>query len=190
MTNSPTTEFGRALLAIVPQLRVFARSLCRRQDEADDLVQETLLRAWEARDSLRTPDKIKPWALTILRNAYNIERRKRRFQVEDGDGTFAAQLSVSDAQSVSVDFHDVMKAFDKLSAEHRDVIMLICVQGLSYEDAARICGTAVGTIKSRLSRARNSLAASLGIGGVIDIDTEAQIRSVLTRPVSPVTAMA
>ena len=159
--TAPPSEFGRQLLIMVPQLRVYARSLCNRQDAADDLVQETLLRAWESRGKLRTPENLKSWLFAILRNSFYLEFRKKRHEVEDIEGHFAAQLCAGDDPTVSRDVKDVLEVLERLPAEQREVIVLICVERLSYDEAARICNTAVGTIKSRLFRARSSLARYL-----------------------------
>ncbi|MEL6288845.1 MAG: sigma-70 family RNA polymerase sigma factor [Pseudomonadota bacterium] len=146
------------LIALMPNLRAFARSLCGNPTRADDLVQETLVKAWAKQDTFQQGTNLKAWLFTILRNTYLTEIRKRKREVEDVDDVLAGQLSVAAAQDDYLDFTDLTEALQKLGSDQREAILLVGAEGLSYEEAAAICGCAVGTIKSRVNRARNRLA--------------------------------
>ena len=153
------------LLAAVPSLRAFAISLCGRIDRADDLVQDTLVRALTHIDRFEKGTNLNAWLFTILRNLFLSEYRKRRREVEDVDGIYAAGLTSIPAQGAHLDFEDMRRALAKLPDDQREALILIAAQGFSYEDAATICGTAVGTMKSRVNRARRRLSEQLGLQG-------------------------
>ena len=158
-------SFSDGLTAVAPHLRAFAISLCGSHDIADDLVQDTLLRAWKSQDSLKDPRALKPWMFTILRNLFIEHRRRRRFEVEDVDGIMAAKQSASPSQLQRLHFDDVQNALKTLKPEFREVLVLVGAEGLSYEDAAQIADVEVGTIKSRLNRARAQLVRALDDDG-------------------------
>jgi RNA polymerase sigma-70 factor (ECF subfamily) len=149
------------LLAAVPRLRAFALSLCRQNAAADDLVQETLVKAWANLGSYEPGSNMSGWLYTIMRNEFYSEFRKRRHEVGDPDGVFAARLASRPVQEDHLHFLDFRDALDRLADDHREALMLVGASGLSYEDAAAICGCAVGTMKSRVNRARTKLAAML-----------------------------
>lgn len=151
------------LLRATPNLRAFAISLTNNVDRADDLVQDTLLRAIANIDRFQPGTNLNAWLFTILRNLFHSEYRKRRREVEDADGSYAARLAVRPEQGGCLDLDDVRRALDRLSADQREAVLLIGASGFSYEEAARICGVAVGTIKSRVNRARTRLADMLGL---------------------------
>jgi RNA polymerase sigma-70 factor, ECF subfamily len=161
MTEIKMDGMQAQLVALVPNLRAFAKSLCRIPDHADDLVQETLVKAWQYRASFAPGSNLKAWVFSILRNTYISELRKRRFEVCDTDGGLAAQLSVKAPQMGHMDLMDFAKAFDGLPLEQREALILIGAEGFSYEEAAAMCGCATGTIKSRVNRARARLAGLL-----------------------------
>jgi RNA polymerase sigma-70 factor (ECF subfamily) len=152
------------LIAAIPRLRAFAFSLCRNADRADDLVQQTLVKAWANMKSFEPGSNIAAWLYTILRNEFYSEFRKLRHEVADTDGMFAARLASYPTQDSHMDFQDFRTALFKLADDHREALMLIGASGLSYEDAAQLCGCAVGTMKSRVHRARAKLAELLTIG--------------------------
>ncbi|KAA2236532.1 sigma-70 family RNA polymerase sigma factor [Salinarimonas soli] len=154
-----------SLLAAVPSLRAFAISLCGRVDRADDLVQDTLVRALTHIDRFEKGTNLNAWLFTILRNLFLSEYRKRRREVEDVDGSYAASLTSIPEQGAHLDFEDMRRALAKLPDDQREALILIAAQGFSYEDAAMICGTAVGTMKSRVNRARRRLSEQLGLQG-------------------------
>jgi RNA polymerase sigma-70 factor, ECF subfamily len=152
------------LLAAIPNLRAFAVSLCGNLDHADDLVQETLVKAWSNLGSFAEGSNLRAWLFTILRNIYYSEYRKRRREIADPDGAFAANLSTPPAQSGHMDLLDFRAALFELPSDQREALILIGASGLSYDEAAGICGCAVGTMKSRVNRARNRLAERLSLG--------------------------
>ncbi|MBH0237264.1 sigma-70 family RNA polymerase sigma factor [Methylobrevis albus] len=170
---TPSTNFRDGLLAEIPSLRAFAISLCGKLDRADDLVQETLMKAWAANASFTEGTNLRAWLFTILRNVYFSQLRRTRREVEDADGKHAATLSVVGEQHARLDLGDFKEALAKLPPDQREVLTLIGASGFSYEEAAEICGVPVGTIKSRLNRARARLTALLAIEHVSEIGPDA-----------------
>src|ERR671912_1487144 len=158
---TPEPALRDALLAAVPSLRAFAISLCGQMDRADDLVQETLLRALTGIDRFERGTNLNAWLFTILRNLFHSEYRKRRREVEDAGGAFAAKLRTQPDQQTHLDYEDFLTAFAKLPPDQREALLLVGAQGMSYEEAAEVCNVPVGTIKSRVNRARNKLAELL-----------------------------
>jgi RNA polymerase sigma-70 factor, ECF subfamily len=152
-----------SMLAAVPGLRAFAMSLCGKMDRADDLVQETLLRALSNIDSFTPGTNMSAWLFTILRNLFRSEYRKRRREVEDGDGRFSATLKMQPDQPGHIEFEEFRAALAKLPPDQREALVLVGASGFSYEEAANICGCAVGTIKSRVNRARTRLTELLSL---------------------------
>ena len=167
------------ILAAVPSLRAFAISLCGNGDRADDLVQETLLRAIANIDSFQPGSNLPAWLFTILRNLFRSEYRKRRREVEDADGRYAETLKSHPEQTGRVEFSEFRAALAKLPSDQREALILVGASGFSYEDAAAICGCAVGTIKSRVNRARTRLADLLAIDSVDDFGPDRATRAVL-----------
>lgn len=172
MTDTRSRDMQDQLAELVPNLRAFARSICRNADHADDLVQETLVKAWRYRSSFAAGSNLKAWLFTILRNTFVSERRKRKYEVHDHDGIMAQQLSVKAAQPGHMDLLDFSKAFEQLADEQREALLLIGAEGFSYEDAALMCGCAVGTIKSRVNRARVKLAELLGVDSAAEFGND------------------
>jgi RNA polymerase sigma-70 factor, ECF subfamily len=156
------SPFRDGLLAELPRLRAFARSIARNPDRADDLVQETLVKAWAHHAKFKDGTNLRAWLFTILRNTYYGELRSRRREVSDTDGYHAAQLSSAPAQLHYLELQNVAQAFGGLTAGQREALFLVGVSGLTYDEAARIGGCAVGTIKSRVFRARQILLDKLG----------------------------
>ncbi|MBV9428047.1 MAG: sigma-70 family RNA polymerase sigma factor [Bradyrhizobiaceae bacterium] len=169
-----------AVLAAVPSLRAFAISLSGNVDRADDLVQETLLRALVNIDSFEPGTNLSAWLFTILRNLFRSEYRKRRREVEDGDGTYAESLKSQPEQEARVEFREFRAALAKLPADQREALILVGASGFSYEEAAGICGCAVGTIKSRVNRARTRLAELMSIESLDDFGPDRATRAVLS----------
>jgi len=151
------------LLRSVPQLRAFAVSLTSDREKAEDLVQETLLRALTHMDRLERGTNLQAWLSTILRNQFYTGYRKRRREREDPDGLIAAKVAVAPEQGVRLDYRDVLDAVAKLPPRQRQAILLIGAEGRTYQEAATICRTSLGTMKSRVNRARTRLALALGI---------------------------
>lgn len=135
-------------------LRAFALSLCRNPSTADDLVQETVMKAWKSIGSFEQGTNMRAWLFTILRNTYYTVHRKSVREVADGDGHFAATLSVKPDHDGKLAMTDFLVAFDQLPDEQREALTLVGASGFTYQEAADMCGVAAGTIKSRVSRAR------------------------------------
>ena len=169
----------KAVLGAVPSLRAFAISLCGNVDRADDLVQETLLRALANIDSFQPGTNMAAWLFTILRNHFRSEYRKRRREVEDSDGHYAETLKTQPEQHGQVEFREFREALAHLPADQREALILVGASGFSYEDAAAICGCAVGTIKSRVNRARSKLSALLYVDGAEDFGPDETVRAVI-----------
>ena len=159
----PHPVFKEELINHVPKLRAFARSLARNPTQADDLVQDTLVKALANAEKFEPGSNLGAWLFTILRNQFYSQFRKARREVEDVDGRLAARLSVQPEQDGVLDLEDFKVAFSRLRADHREVLSLVGALGCSYEEAARICDCAVGTIKSRVHRARLKLIELLGV---------------------------
>lgn len=155
--------FKADLIGAIPSLRAFGMSLAQNADRADDLVQETLVKAWDKQNSFEPGTNLKAWLFTILRNEFYSQMRKRGREVQDSDGIMTARLAIHPAQEGSLDFEDFRAALDQLPEDQREAIILIGASGFSYEEAAEICDCAVGTVKSRVSRARARLAEMLQI---------------------------
>ena len=158
---SPHTHVRETMLAAVPSLRAFAISLCGNVDRADDLVQEALLRALANLSSFQPGTNMSAWLFTILRNLFRSEYRKRRREVEDVDGSYADQLTSLPEQTGRLELDEFREALNLLPPEQRESLILVGATGFSYEEAAQICGCAVGTIKSRVNRARRSTRRNL-----------------------------
>lgn len=154
--------FREELIGMVPRLRRYALSLTRDSVEADDLVQMTLLKAWEFRDRFRTGTNFVAWLFTILRNGHINGRRRHWREVADPDGFHAGSLSEPASQQHKIDLQDLETALGRLDAAHREALTLVAVEGLTYEAAAAIIGCPPGTVKSRVSRARDRLSQALG----------------------------
>jgi len=159
-----------ALVAAMPNLRAFAISLCGNADRADDLVQETLMKAWGNIGSFTEGTNMAAWLFTILRNIFYSDYRKRRREVDDPDGEMAGRLSTLPDQPGHMDFLDFKAALQKLPPDQREALILVGASGLSYEAAAEICKCAVGTMKSRVNRGRARLIELLALKGHTDFD--------------------
>jgi RNA polymerase sigma-70 factor (ECF subfamily) len=157
-------ECRQLLLAAAPALRRFALSLAQDSTSADDLVQDTLLRAWQNRASFTPGTNFEAWTFTILRNQFYTCRRKHR-EVQDEEGVHAARLVSLPDQTAHLDLQDVQAAVSRLPPVMREALVLVTVEDLSYEEAAAIMNCEIGTAKSRVWRARDRLARLLGFGG-------------------------
>jgi RNA polymerase sigma-70 factor (ECF subfamily) len=144
-------------------MRAFAISLCGDVDRADDLVQETLVKAWKNIASFEEGTNLKAWLFTILRNTFFSQIRKRRREVSIDDTAIELRLSVHPEQQGFSDLTDFKKALLQLSDDQREALILVGAEGFSYEEAAEIAGCAIGTVKSRVNRARTRMSELLGI---------------------------
>ena len=157
----------------LPALRAFARSLVTDAATADDLVQETILKAWSKLDSFERGTNLRAWLFTILRNTFYSTLRKRSWEVEDVDEQRANRLPQKPAQEGKLAMQDFLVALRRLSAEQREALLLVGASGFSYDEAAEMCGCATGTIKSRVNRARERLSEILDLDedeGIMESD--------------------
>lgn len=154
-------QFRDHLVAAIPKLRAFALSLASHSDYADDLVQETLMKAWNHQNSFQAGTNIKAWLFTILRNEYFSQLRKRKREVEDADGDYASNVMTPGGQESQLDMADLRIALQQLPDDQREAVVLVGASGFSYQEVAQICQVPVGTVKSRVNRARNKLAVLL-----------------------------
>jgi RNA polymerase sigma-70 factor (ECF subfamily) len=161
LSEDPIDDPRDRLAGAIPRLRAFAISLTRDVSQADDLVQDTILKAWSNMDRFDPATNLDAWLFTILRNTFYSALRKTRREVQDTDGAHAATLSIRPAHDARLAFQDFQRAFDALSPEHREVLILVGASGFSCEEAAEMMGVAVGTVKSPASRARRRLAELL-----------------------------
>jgi RNA polymerase sigma-70 factor (ECF subfamily) len=182
--NTASPALKEALLELIPNLRAFAVSLCGDIERADDLVQETLLKAWNHLDTFEEGTNLRAWLFTILRNTYFSECRRRRREVEDRDGMKAADLSVHPEQPGHLDMQDFRRALDGLPIDQREALVLVGAAGFSYEEAAQISGCAVGTIKSRVNRARTKLTELLSVNAPHEYGPDPATEAIVARTVS------
>ena len=162
--------FKRELTEVVPHLRAFARGLCGRPDMADDLVQEALLKAWAAQERFEPGTSMRAWTFVILRNAYLTDMRRNRFRGEYDETVAERILTAPAGQEEPLHLSDLHRALLTLPPERREALLLVGAGGFSYEEAANICGCAVGTIKSRVGRARAALSSMMEDGDIPDRD--------------------
>jgi RNA polymerase sigma-70 factor (ECF subfamily) len=167
--SAPVTDFRTELVSHLPHLRAVARALTGHRDRADDLVNDTVLKALSAEAQFQPGTYLKAWLMTILRNHYINGLRRTRIEVETIGEIPEAALPSAPNQEHVVEVNEVANALQRMSVEHREILVLVSAAGLSYEEASEVCGCAVGTIKSRLNRARNELkrvlAKSRGLAG-------------------------
>ncbi len=163
----------------MPNLRAFAISLSGNADRADDLVQETILRALANIHSFQPGTNLPAWLFTILRNRFRSEYRKRRREVEDADGHYTDSLVSQPEQTAKLEYKELRAALDKLPSDQREALILVGASGFSYEEAAAICGCAVGTIKSRVNRARTRLANELDVKSIEDFGPDRNTRAAM-----------
>ncbi|WP_368373073.1 sigma-70 family RNA polymerase sigma factor [Rubellimicrobium arenae] len=159
------SSFDRDVLALQPALCAFARRLLRQEADVEDLVQETILKALAARDRFHDGTNLKAWLFTIMRNSFNTRWRKARRETTPGAEAIEQSATTPATQATDLWAREAIgRLLNDLSPAHREILILIPVLGLGYEDAAEVCNCSVGTIKSRLNRARAALA------GLVDGD--------------------
>ena len=165
----PDSELRRELVHHLPHLRAVARGLTGHRDRADDLVNDTILKALSAEAQFRPGTHLRAWLMTILRNHYINGLRRTKIELETIGEIPESAMSAGPNQESVVEYNEVASALMRMSPEHREILVLVSAAGLSYEEAADVCGCAVGTIKSRLNRARRELrqvlAKSRGFAG-------------------------
>lgn len=179
----PPSEPREAILEHLGSLRAFALSLSRNSAMADDLVQETLLKAWSRFDLYAEGTNLRAWLFTILRNHYYSLLRKRGREVADVDGAMTARLSVKPDHDGRLALSDLASAFAQLPLEQREALLLVGAMGFSVEEAAEACGCAPGTIKSRANRGRRMLARLMAMdaGETLELTDRATL-AVLSSP--------
>jgi RNA polymerase sigma-70 factor (ECF subfamily) len=167
-------EMRTALLEAVPHLRAFARSLSRNRDQADDLVNDTIVRAIAASNQFTPGTNFRAWVFTILRNLFYNQGRRGKTKFSSIDDVATEEPAVVATQESSLEFDDFRRAFFQLPDHHREALILVGASGLNYEAAAEICGCQVGTMKSRVSRARTELRRMLDEDAITTQRTESK----------------
>lgn len=165
----PPTSWRNEVVELIPALRAFAWSLSHNGSDADDLVQDTLIKAWTHREKFQVGTNLRAWLFTILRNTYYTGLVRRRREVRDEMGEYAGALISPATQDWTVAMRALQAALQQLPAEHREALILVGAAGLSYEEAAEICGCALGTIKSRVNRARTRLLKIMDADDATDV---------------------
>jgi len=164
LSPSDEAQFKAELVALIPHLRAFARSMTGSPSEADDLAQEALAKAWQARESFTVGTNLKAWAFMILRNQFYTDKRRSWRNVQLDQEAAERTLVARDDPMAPLELNELRMALSALAAEQREALILIGAGGMSYEEAAAICDCAVGTVKSRVSRARQTLRELLESG--------------------------
>lgn len=164
-----TTSWRDEVVGLIPALRAFAWSLSHNASDSDDLVQDTLIKAWTNRDKFEPGTNLRAWLFTILRNTYYTSVIRRRREIPDEGGEYANGLRAPATQDWSVALHSLQAALAQLPDEHREALILVGAAGLSYEEAAEVCGCALGTIKSRVNRARARLLKIMDAEDATDV---------------------
>lgn len=157
-------DFKQELEALIPHLRAFARNLCGKPDMADDLAQDALLKAWAARKRYKAGTNMRAWVFVILRNQFLSQMRRSRFTGEWDESVAERTLSTPAHQDHQMQLTDLQRALMRLPAAQREALVLVGAGGFSYEEAAGICDCAVGTVKSRVARARAALDEMIDSG--------------------------
>ena len=168
--DAPDSDPRDQLVAHLPALRAFALSLTREGASADDLVQDTIVKAWTNMDKFQAGTNLRAWLFTILRNTFYSSRRKTKREVSDTDGLHAARQATRPDHDGRLALKDFRVAFQQLPVEQREALILVGASGFSYEEAAQMTGVAVGTVKSRANRGRRKLAELLDLKGADDLD--------------------
>ena len=157
--------FKRELVGLIPHLRAFARTLCGDPAAADDLAQDAMMKAWDARTSFQPGTNMKAWTFMILRNQFYSEKRRSWRQSQLDQEAAERTLVAADDPAAPIALDELRQALSSLPDEQREALILVGAGGFAYEEAAEICQCAVGTVKSRVSRARKALQATLERGG-------------------------
>lgn len=168
MNHTPPTDLGEALVAALPQLRRYALAVCRSPDTADELVQEACERALAAQGPGDADTPLLPWLFTIVRNRWIDRQRRRQTEGQVSDIDEHPELVGTSGEDERVDARRtlvrVQQAIERLQPEQRELMLLVCVEELSYKEAAAVTGVPIGTVMSRLARARMRVAEWVGLG--------------------------
>src|ERR1700761_8697216 len=160
-TEADDNAFKRELVQLIPHLRAFARTLCGDPTAADDLAQDAMMKAWDARASFQMGTNMKAWTFMILRNQFYSEKRRSWRQTQLDQEAAERTLAATDDPASPLALDELRQALTMLPTEQREALILVGAGGFAYEEAAEICGCAVGTVKSRVSRARRALQGIL-----------------------------
>ena len=163
-TPEEDEAFKRELVKLIPHLRAFARTLAGEPAGADDLAQDAMMKAWDARNSFQMGTNMKAWTFMILRNQFYSEKRRSWRQSQLDQEAAERTLVAVDDPEAPVALDELRLSLAMLPAEQREALVLVGAGGFAYEEAAEICNCAVGTVKSRVSRARRALHAILDDG--------------------------
>ncbi len=162
-TDIAEADIRHQIVALLPDLRAFARFLVRDRAAADDVVQDSIVRALGAISQFQPGTNLKAWLFTILRNQFYEQARRRKREASALQGRFADAEAAGPQQAAQADITDLQQLMWRLPPSQREALLLVGAQGMSHEEAAAICGVPVGTMKARLSRARSSLAALMDV---------------------------
>jgi RNA polymerase sigma-70 factor (ECF subfamily) len=165
MDPASEKQFKLDLVALIPHLRAFARTLCGEAAAADDLAQDAMMKAWDARSSFQMGTNMKAWTFMILRNQFYSDKRRSWRQTQLDQEAAERTLVATDDPASPIALDEMRQALNMLPSEQREALILVGAGGFAYEEAADICGCAVGTVKSRVSRARRALQTVLEAGG-------------------------
>lgn len=175
-----------AVVEHLPAMRAFAASLTRNSAAADDLVQDTIVKAWKNFDKFQEGTNLRAWLFTILRNTFYSDLRKKKREVEDADGLMAETLSEKPHHDGRLALADFERVFSELPVEQREALILVGASGMSYEEAAETCGVAIGTIKSRINRGRAKLTELLELSEDESLElTDSATMAVVSNGVQP-----
>jgi RNA polymerase sigma-70 factor (ECF subfamily) len=158
---APSDLFQRDLLALIPHLRAFARTLCNHRELAEDMAQNTLAKAWRARRAFQPGTNLKAWLFTILRNEFYTYKRRSWRQTHWDEIKGGRIAAPAEPQHWALELSDATRGLQELPDGQREALILVAAAGFSYEEAAEICGVPAGTIKSRVARGRLALAEML-----------------------------
>lgn len=181
--GKPAQSMREDLVAAIPNLRAFAIALCHDPHQADDLVQDTLVKAWNSQHLFQEGTNLKAWLFTILRNTFFSEHRKMRHQANYREQMDTSSRWRPPEQLSHMDLKDFLAALSRLPADQRESLILIGAEGFSYEEAAAISGCAVGTIKSRVNRARHRLSQLLGVEAAGEFGPDPKFESIISQAV-------
>ncbi len=177
--DSSGLDVREEILVRVPSLRALARSMCRNFDNAEDLLQDTILKAWLNIHQFQPGTNICGWLFTIMRNHFYGQHRKLRHEVEDIDGQYSVRQAVAPEQDNQLTKNSLSSALSKLRPLEREALLLVAIHGLTYEQTANALDCPIGTIKSRIARARIKLAKLMSFNPNLDLEADGLMKATL-----------
>ncbi len=168
MSSGTAQQPADEVIELIPRLRAYARALTRDMEDADDLVQETLLKALSNIDSYQPGTMMRAWLFTIMRNTFYTNVKKRARERPGLEDCVSGQLTTMPDHDRVIQGKSVLAAIAKLPDHYREILVLVVMLGESYQDAAQICGVSIGTVKSRVNRARHLVIEELGTDALDD----------------------